>query len=746
MHGLLTTIKTCVAVLLIGGVGLLFSQTSPGLYLEEEFGLEWLFRLRGPVKPPQEVVIVAIDQLSSEILHLPDDPETWPRSYYARLVEKLNAYNPAIIAFNIHFGESRDSTHDATLADAIAKNKNVILSNYLKQYTVPAKPPLDEIRYEKVIDPIPELSMAALATAPFPLPRSASTVKEFWTYKHSAGDIPTFPACVFQYYAIKETYPELKTLLEKMSVPVISPLPESFDLLNRQYKAIQVFNDIHTGLTQDDLVFSEFANSVEESDYPVKTKRLLQSWLSLIKSEERLFLNYYGDIGTIKTVPYYQALAADILAPDLFNNKIVLVGYSETIEPEKNRGFYNVYSRISGNIISPIEIAATAIANIIDQSWLRPVPMKIQGLIILGWGILLSGIFRIFSYKKSMIFAGLLIFAYLQFTLFEFSNENIWLPLAIPMLQAASVLLVQTVNHLFKISRVSECYIPKEVFAFNTFNPDAMNDYGVLTQGVCLATDAGQYTSLSETINPLQLNKLMNDYYAAIFPFVKNRQGLVTDVIGDAMLAVWAKNNDKHDRKLRLNACLAALDIKNSIEQFNEQSQYYLATRMGLHFGDMRLGNVGAAQHYEYRAVGDTINTATRIEGLNKLLGTRILVSAQVIEGLSEFSVRELGSFLLKGKSQTVTLFELIGSQSTADIDSAGTKLTVRFGQAYQAFKSQRWQEALSAFALLAGDYPEDGPTQFYLNYLKNQLSLDQDSSKERAVIIDVGKITGLLQ
>ena len=125
----------------------------------------------------------------------------------------------------------------------------------------------------------------------------------------------------------------------------------------------------------------------------------------------------------------------------------------------------------------------------------------------------------------------------------------------------------------------------------------------------------------------------MNRYYAVLFEPVKRHGGLVQDVVGDSMLAIWATTEP--DASLRNRACLAALDIAAAVDRFNADSgRLALPTRIGLHSGRLLLGSVGAMDHYEYRAVGDIVNTATRLEGLNKHLGTRMLVSADVLEGL----------------------------------------------------------------------------------------------------------------
>jgi len=151
MNALLKLIKTCISVLLIGIAGAFFSHTDMGSDFEEEVGLTWLLKYRGSLPPPEDIVIISIDEASAEMLHLPDDPEKWPRSFYAKLIDKINQQNPALIALNIHFGEDREQASDRMLAQAMSAKKNVILSNYLKQKTLPSQTSIGEIRYEQVI-------------------------------------------------------------------------------------------------------------------------------------------------------------------------------------------------------------------------------------------------------------------------------------------------------------------------------------------------------------------------------------------------------------------------------------------------------------------------------------------------------------------------------------------------------------------------------------------------------------------
>lgn len=744
----------------IGVMGLFFCQTEGGYFVEEEYGLDWLFKLRGDLPPPSDIVIISMDRASQEILDLDDDPEKWPRSYYAQLIEKINQQEPALLAFNIVFKDPREPSFDQMLANAMTAKKNVILGSYLKQ-----KAALLGATSEQNIESIDLFNNAALGTAPFKIPKTtSSTVKAI--YKRSAGDLPTFPTSIFQYFVIRQAYPEILKILSQIDPVLHASLPKKFADFTHKFRTIEIFQDIETSISKDERSLEYFQQLIENEQYDPKIKPLLTAWLELIKSNECkwsnpddclyvhpddclnlnfsdcLYLNHYGDVGTITTVPFYQALRAEMLSPNLFKNKIVLLGYADSLEPEKQQGLYTAFSKASGNVVSPIEIAGTAVANMIDQSWLKPLPHLNRSVLVLFWGILLSGIFILLAYKVAMIVSALLIAAYIGYSLFLFNTENIWLPLAIPLAQALLVMFWQSCAYFIRVRKVSERYLPKDVFARNTHNPEGMHQFGTLMQGVCLATDAGQYTSLSETITPLELHRLMNDYYTAIFPRVKGRQGMISDVIGDAMLAVWA--SPKIDARIRLNACHAALEIKTAITRFNEHSDYTLLTRMGLHYGEMRLGNVGAMEHYEYRAVGDTVNTATRIEGLNKLLGTRILVSEPTIESLQGFFTRELGTFLLKGKSFPVTVYELVGTiDEVSSTDANWPQFAQTFKEALTLFKAKELQLALEEFRAILKNYPDDGPTSFYIKYIQSQLlSARELHSKEYTAIINVGNIT----
>ena len=255
-------------------------------------------------------------------------------------------------------------------------------------------------------------------------------------------------------------------------------------------------------------------------------------------------------------------------------------------------------------------------------------------------------------------------------------------------------------------------YLPAGVVDDLAKNIEGLRVGNRLVNGICLATDAERYTALAESMEPKDLAQLMNRYYEAVFDPVRRHGGMVSNVVGDSMLALWLATRE--DPAPLNDACLAAIEISNAMREFRgSHDGIALPTRIGLHAGEILLGNIGAAQHFEYRPVGDIVNTATRIEGLNKYLGTRILVSREVISLTGMFLARDLGRFLLVGKSRPVHVCELVNL--LAEATPREKEYCASFAEGLELFRRQAWEKATETFQQTLGIREGDGPSLFYL-------------------------------
>lgn len=509
----------------------------------------------------------------------------------------------------------------------------------------------DRLAIERIIRPLQQFADAAHATAIFPLPKFPKRVNQFWVFKTGAGDMPTLPLVMLQAYWGKQP------------------------------------NEVNARRLQE-------INSGPHSQY----------------------LNYYGPARTITTVPYFRALRDDTA---VFKDKAVFVGLSEPFQTEQMDTFHTVYSQADGMDLSGVEIGATAFGNLLEASALRPLPPVASLALLLLWGMSLTLLCLVLPAGVAWVGALAACAIYFGGGALLFTSANVWIPLFIPLVIQAPLAVFGVTLWCYwaesqekrKVRDALGHYLPSGVVDEMADDIARRRDTQHLVYGVCLATDAEHYTALSERMSPQVLGKYMNQYYAAVFAPVRRHHGFVSDVVGDSMLALWA-SLDMPDVQKRKAACQAALEIIHAVDEFNRTAPLPLPTRIGVHTGEMLLGNVGALDHYEYRAVGDIVNTSSRLQGLNKILGTRVLVSSATVEGVDGLLVCPLGDFMLAGKSSPVGVCELISE--TAKGDAQAQERCMRFSVALKRFRECDFVTAEQQFMALVENFPNDGAAKFF--------------------------------
>ena len=721
--------KALIAGLLTGILGLIFVPFMQKM--EENIGLDLLFKQRGAREVPSDVIIVSLDRASADNLNLPPKPDKWPRWIHAHLTENLIKQSAAVIAFDVIFEEAHSPEYDNLFAQAIRNAKNVVLVECLRKEAVPLTDQqgrqTGELHIEKLFPPIPSLAESAVALAPFPLPKVPVKVSQYWTFKTGAGDTPTLPVVVFQIYSL-EVYDKFIQLLQKISPSQAKRLPHDKDTIITTRgieNLIQTLRDIFNNNPRiGEKMLAELENPRILSDN-IKKKKILTSLIKMYQSPESPFLNFYGPPRTITTISYYQALrlqeTSAVNQKQLdFKGKAVFVGLSEITPTEQRDGFHTTFSKSSGEDLNGVEITATAFANLLEDMPVRHIGLFTHLAFIFLFGVLLGIFCRYFPPVIAIGGVICLSVLYFSFAQYQFRNTSIWYPLVVPLFFQAPLAFFGTVLWKYfdtskerqNIRRAFRYYLPDNVVEQLTKSTADIGSNGQIVYGTCLWTDAEQYTSLSENMDPKDFSSFMNRYFEAVFEPVKRYGGIVSNVVGDSMLAIWATTNP--DAELRKQGCLAALDISSAVHQFNQSSdKFKLPTRIGLHSGQLLLGNVGAFDHYEYRPVGDIVITSTRLEGLNKYLGTRILVSEEVLHQLDGFLTRELGGFLLVGKSNPIVVNELICR--IEDSSEQQRSLCAIFAEALSAYKRKSWKEAIEKLHESLQIDKEDRPSLFYL-------------------------------
>jgi len=716
--------------MVVGTLGVIITITPFGKELEENAGLHLLFKMRGVRRAPPDVIVITLDKSSADHFNLPTAPRKWPRALHADLISKLADKKPAVIALDLIFSDPGLPGPDSALAEAFRKAGNVVLVEWLKTDEIPVHDQRGDrtgtLKIEKIIPPIDSFAYSALATAPFTLPKVPVKVNSYWTFKTGAGDTPSLPVVVFQAYA-NSVYKELIKLLQGYNPELTAKLPTSREKVIAEKKIKEVIQALKDHFERDPLMPQTLLKGLRESQVATDNadkNEILVSLIRMYQDPPVRYLNFYGPPGTIQTIPYYQILEEQIDTSGAadrhdLSGKVVFIGLSEQLRPEEKDGFYTAFSQPNGLDISGVEIAASAFANLLEDMPVEPLDYGMHFVIIVFGGVLITILCLLSPAVVAAGWAVGLSLAYLTFAHFQFKHAAVWYPLIIPLFfQMPFAFFASVMWKYFQANRERNnirtafgYYLPDNVVNQLAKNISGFASNRRVVYGTCLMTDAQKYTALSESMDPDELSSFMNQYYEVIFEPVKKNSGIVSDVIGDSMLALWATAHP--DAAARNLACCAALEIVQAVEQFNQSSEArQLPIRIGIHSGYISLGNVGAMDHYEYRAVGDIVNTASRMEGLNKYLGTQILVSDEVLDQLDGFFNRRLGKFVLAGKSKPVEIYELICKvEATSEKQN---KLCSLFARGVDAYRRQSWGEAMEFFSHVLEMDDTDGPSRFY--------------------------------
>lgn len=383
------------------------------------------------------------------------------------------------------------------------------------------------------------------------------------------------------------------------------------------------------------------------------------------------FLVYRGPRGTFETRSYYQALWPDALPPGFFRGKIVLVGRSARSAVElgysKADLFQSPFSVLGGERLYPgVELQATLIDNLLTGARLRSAPAGWPLALMLCSAALLVWVGRRGQARRTLAVAALLVVLWLGLSGLLFLR-GVWLA---PLLPVAGALAAYGAIALsaYLVARSHERltrtmfaqYVPRTVVDRLVAQPDRLRLGGVAREVTVMFTDLDHFTTLSEQLTAEQTVELLTAYFNAMTPLIHATGGTVDKFIGDALMAFWGAPLD--DPKHAEHAVRTALAMQQAMpglaEQLRVRGLPKLQMRIGIHTGRVVVGNVGSEQRFSYTVIGDAVNLAARLEEANKVLGTRILMSAATAALLPEDIVLQaLDDLQVKGRSESVQVF-----------------------------------------------------------------------------------------
>lgn len=679
----------------------LLAASAPGQRWEQRVGLAWLFALRGALDPPAGVVLVTLSGQDTAAFSASHRLRDWRRTHHAELLDKLFARGVSVVGFDITFEDPRPD--DTRFAAALARYPVVLFQR--------ARPAPDLLRQglagDRLLNPSPALARAAAGLAPFPLPKQRDhRVDQFWAFFDRVNDAPTLPLTTLQLHVIRtlgyRQFTERLRIagfdagLAQRAPADAAELRMLMDTLRRGFQARPA---LAARLAAEAPALAALAAAYAGPAHP--------------------FFNFYGPPGTLVRVPYSHFWRApeEPELPEL-RGKIVLVGADA---PELHDEFGTVFTAADGSEISGLEALASATANLLEQRTLRPPSAALQTGLLIAFGLLAAALALPLPGLAAAAGVALLSLAYLLLAVQTFAHTQLWLPLFIPLLLQAPLALAGGLlwrdrhwrQATAKLRRALSLYLPARAAARLSADPGEDRPLRPeRVRAVCLVSDVAGFTTLAERLPAERLAALSNAYFARLIAALERGGGEMMDILGDGMTCAWPTADQ--DRPTRLRACLTALDIIAAVDDFNRDHPHSrFPTRIGLNVGWLAMGNLGGSGRFSFGLAGDVANTASRLEGLNKTLGTRLLAAAEVVSELDdELLCRRVGWFRLQGKSAPLTVFEIVRRRPDAGADPR--LLCERFATALALFEAGRVDAAGQAFAALCARFPNDGPSRFY--------------------------------
>jgi adenylate cyclase len=270
--------------------------------------------------------------------------------------------------------------------------------------------------------------------------------------------------------------------------------------------------------------------------------------------------------------------------------------------------------------------------------------------------------------------------------------------------------LAEALRSLKKSLRSFQKYVPKSLVNQLVETKEDIRVGGIRKELAILFSDIENFTSIAETMNPNQLMVYMCEYYEEISKIIAEYHGTIDKYIGDSLMAFWGAPLAEPFSSEK--AARAALKCQHRLELLNArwtaQGRPPLITRIGLHLGDAVVGNLGSSERLNYTALGDTINIASRLEKLNKIYGTRIIVSEKIYHVIKDqFIMKMIDCVMVRGKMNSTYLYELLG-ESEKEISYDLKKYQLHFSEGFFAYQKKQWEKAIQQFSQCLTVHPND--------------------------------------
>jgi adenylate cyclase len=639
---------------------------------------------------PSPVVIVDVDEESLQQL----GQWPWPRTVFARLIERLGKMGAAVIAFDVIFSEP-DRLSPPALATVFA-DLNPRLAQALEVLPDNDSAMAEAMRQNRVIlgqpasarplkngaaGPLPTASIAEINGDPRPyLMAFADTVRSLAPFESAARGIG-----------------------------LVTLTPESDGVVRRVAAVADVGGRIVPALAIEILRVAAGQSTIAVRSGNAGVREVVLQGVAIPTDREgRVWVHYS------RRNPDLYVSAADVLSGRVDSgriaNRLVIVGGSAA-------GLGDIKATpVSGNMAG-VEVHAQLLETILTHDHLyrsaSVIGMERGSLLLAGLLLALVGPRLAAGWMPPVLV--LTTSAFMAVSWFGFHWYNLMFDGVYPTFAIATLVLWLTLAKYIReeqsrraIRSAFNQYLSPVMIDRLVAHPEQLNLSGENRELTIMFSDIRGFTTLSEQLGgaPEHLTELINRYFTAMTAEVMARDGTIDKYIGDAMMAFWNAPLDCPGH--RRQACLAALGMTQCVEILNAEIAAEhaaaelpftpIAIGVGLNSGECHVGNLGSEQRFNYSAMGDPVNVASRIEGQTKLYGVKVVIGESTQAGAAELATLRLDLIRLKGKRLPVWLYGLLGDDVLAGTPEF-TALRERHDQMLSTYRAQDWDAAESCIA-----------------------------------------------
>ena len=674
--------------------------------------------LRGARPVSGQVVIVAIDEQSLKR----EGRWPWSRTRLAKLVDKLTESGAAVIGFDFLFPEKdiyvpfnkvkselekQDlsgmdkkkfmgwlegvSDSDSQFADAIRRSERTVLGYFVYPTAEQAAGSAEEMGPKEF------------------------TLLDFSQYSMvQSSEQSITPYFLHSIYAVGLSLP---TLMDAANSAGYASFVAEPDGVIRRIPMVQAYKEaLFPPLSLQLLKEATKLNSVVRI-FPHRVGELRLGDSPIPVSEEGDFLvNYYGPQQTFTYLSASDVLDGTVGRLQL-KDKIVLVGASAA-------ALHDLHTTPYGPLYPGVEVHANIIENILQQDFLeRPPWVRVLDVtMILVTGILLGVVALYFKAVGTALLLVVGVGGYLVVDYLLFTQQGLWVHTVFPVFSQFLVYFGITLYRFtfeerekrFIKSAFSQ-YLAPAVVDQLVENPKLLNLGGENKVLTAFFSDIAGFSSISEQLTAGELVILLNEYLTEMTDIVMKYEGTVDKFEGDAIIAFFGAPIDFKDHATR--TCYAALDMQKRLAQlrsaWKKKGRHELFMRIGINTGEVTVGNMGSENRFDYTMIGDPVNVAARLEGVNKQYYTYTMLSEFTYElAKDDIEARELDSIRVVGKKEPIKIYELLGRKG--EMEDHIRLILPHFQEGLEHYKSQRWEEGITCFENALNLYEDDGPSLTY--------------------------------